>query len=126
MGDEIGGDGVGANDTKREAPRGNMGHIDDGIKGGEYEEAPAAGKEGPSGSPDAFDRGAEARVVGCEAQSEEDDAGDGEVGYRLRWRRIGLRWRVGLVWQPGSLPHAQPASGDEAQDHRAESGDEAE
>ena len=79
VGDEVGGDGVHADDDEGEGDAAILFDVDDPGEGGEEEEADAAGEEGPGRGPDALDDGADAGEVKEEAGGDEEAGGEEEL-----------------------------------------------
>src|SRR5688572_17577234 len=110
VGDAVDKDGVHADDDEGEGPAAVGVDIDDGVEGGEDEEAPAGAEDGPGGSPDAFDDGVEAGEVDRGADAEADESCDCEASC--------------FLW--GGAFAAEPLAGDEAEEHGAEGWNETE
>jgi len=109
VGDEIGGDGVHADDDEREGEGAVASLFDDPEEGRQEIEAEAAAEEGPGRGPDALDDGVDAEEMkddcgGHERGTGEEEAADGKAGGGGE----------------------EPSTGDEAEDHGAEGGDEVE
>ena len=109
VGDEVGGNGVDADDDEREGEAAVVFDVDEPGEDGEVEEADAAAPEHPGGGPDAFDDRADAGEVEEQASGHEGSGGEEEAAER----------------DPG-FGLDEPAAGDKAEDHGAEGGDEAE
>lgn len=109
VGDEVGGDGVHADDDEREGEGAVASLFDDPEEGRQEIEAEASAEEGPGRGPDALDDGVDAEEMkdesdGHERSTCEEETADGKAGDGGK----------------------EPSTGDEAEDHGAEGGDEAE
>ena len=83
--DAVDEDGVHADDDEGEGPAFVAANIDDGVKGGEDEKAPAGAEDGPGGCPDALDDGVEPGEMDRNADGETNEAGfDEEESFLAR------------------------------------------
>src|SRR5947207_620503 len=78
VGDQVGGDGVHADDLERERPGAEILDVNDAVKCRHQEKTPATAVESPGGSPDSFDARANAEVVQPEAEDEAEESGEGK------------------------------------------------
>lgn len=109
VGDEVGGDGVHADDDEREGEGAVATLFDDPEEGGQKIEAEAAAEEGPGRGPDALDDGVDAEEMKSDSDGQERGTGEEETAD-------------GKAGGGGK----EPSTGDEAEDHGAERRDEAE
>lgn len=109
VGDEVGGDGVHADDDEREGEGAVATLFDDPEEGRQEIEAEASAEERPGRGPDALDDGVDAEEVKGDSGGHERDTGEEETAD-------------GKAGGSGE----EPSTGDEAKDHGAEGGDEAE
>src|ERR1051325_2919970 len=130
MGDEVGGDGVHADDGQREGPGTAVPYVGQEVKRAEKQKAPAAAEKNPAWGPNLLNYGADTGHPAEPARGQADDARDGKPADFGEWgvvvRRLGGRGgkRGRRGGRGPSVRAAQDAASDQTEDHGAEGRDE--
>src|SRR5437667_2931792 len=78
MSDEVGGDGVHADDGERKGPGAAVPDVGQEVKSGQKQETPTAAEQDPTRGPNLFNDGADTRHTAEPAGGQSDDTRDGE------------------------------------------------
>src|ERR1051326_7729903 len=85
MGDEVGGDGVHADDGQREGPGTAVPYVGQEVKRAEKQKAPAAAEQNPAWGPNLLNYGADTGHPAEPARGQADDARDGKPADFGEW-----------------------------------------